>query len=116
MSLERRGLSALPQEISPDGREIWSWAAALGAEVQRVSKMRELSASIRELRTQCSSCSLWMTRQCPRERNVNGRKTGPSMKAPICGEFRMRPDKEALIEQRSSELATLTERPTHVPG
>ena len=35
----------------------------------------------------CGDCRLWMTRQCPREANVNGWNKGPSMSAAICDKF-----------------------------
>jgi hypothetical protein len=36
---------------------------------------------------ECGSCQLWMTSKCPQERNVNGRKVGPSMSGYPCSQF-----------------------------
>lgn len=35
----------------------------------------------------CGNCRHWMTRQCPRETNVNGRKHGPSSGGSPCTSF-----------------------------
>ena len=101
------GFPQPPREVSPDGREIWGWAAALSAERHRVSRIRELQSGMRDLRTQCGSCSFWMTNQCPYERNVNGRKKGPSMKNPVCGKFAMKASAQALLAKLGDELKAL---------
>lgn len=38
-------------------------------------------------RPKCGNCQLWMTRQCPQERNVNGWNKGPSCEGFACGKF-----------------------------
>lgn len=35
----------------------------------------------------CGNCRHWMTRQCPRETNVNGHKHGPSSGGSPCSSF-----------------------------
>lgn len=41
----------------------------------------------REARPVCGNCDYWMTRQCPREKNVNGRNRGPSMNGIACSKY-----------------------------
>lgn len=96
---------ALPQDISPDGREIWGWAARLSDHVNRLDKMRQLAADIAKVR--CGDCRLWMMKACPREHNVNGYNRGPSMEGIICGKFVEDPSSAALRQRRRDELAEL---------
>ena len=35
----------------------------------------------------CGDCRLWMTKQCPREKNVDGWNRGPSMSGWTCEKF-----------------------------
>ena len=35
----------------------------------------------------CGQCKLWMTRECPQERNVNGWNRGPSCEGVTCSKF-----------------------------
>ena len=103
-----RGLPQLPREVSPDGREIWDWAAKLSDAVHRADRARNLRADIAGIQRKCGSCTMWMTRTCPKERNVNGRSQGPSMNAPICGRFTMKASSAELLEKWRTELAALT--------
>ena len=106
---------SLPKTISPNGQEIWDWAARLSAERQRIAKIRELTIDIRNVGTVCGDCDLWMkSSYCPREVNVNGRRRGPSMNAAICGKFeecwsaterrKDLQDKLALIHDKCEDL------------
>lgn len=80
-----------PTEISPDGREVWDWAARLSEHTQRLQRRREVWAAIVEGESTCGSCRKWMTGACPRERQDNrlGHKVGPSCKASKCDQFDM---------------------------
>ena len=102
----------LPQQVSPDGREIWDWAARLGQWRQREVRIAELRAEIARRARECGSCRFWMCgRDCPREGHANGRPKGPSMKAPICGKYEMQSHDVKLQAERQAELdAMLAER------
>lgn len=78
----------LPSQISSDGREVWDWAAKFSAHVHQQSEIRRLKADIAGIGKRCGDCDNWMkSRQCPQERNVNGRNRGPSMNGFICQKF-----------------------------
>jgi hypothetical protein len=78
----------IPTSISPDGREIWDWAAKLSDHVHRQDKIRRLTADLAGIGLRCGDCDKWMkSRECPRERNENGRQRGPSMNEPKCRQF-----------------------------
>lgn len=98
-------LPKLPSEISPDGREIWDWAAQLSARRHLVTKARELAEDIRYT-TRCGSCRLWMTKGCPREVHDNrrGRSVGPSMKAAVCASYDEKPTETARRAELQQEL------------
>jgi len=82
------GAPKLPADISSDGREVWDWAAEFSAHVHRQDEIRRLSADIIRIGRRCGDCRKWMkSRECPRERNVNGRNQGPSGEAPTCNQF-----------------------------
>lgn len=60
--------------------------------LDRLSKIAQLKDMVTEAnissRSSCGSCHFWMkSRECPRERNVDGFSRGPSCEAPICGTF-----------------------------
>lgn len=75
-----------PQNISSDGREIWDWAAKLGAQTHRIHESRQLRQRIAVIGTVCGDCSKWMKRgDCPREKGVM--VGGPTMSTPKCREF-----------------------------
>lgn len=99
----------LPSEISPDGREIWDWAARLSAQAHRADEIRRLSTQIRNAETQCGGCAYWMTRQCPREQHSNktGRSTGPSSQSLKCVEFVMTAYQAKELEAAKSKLSKL---------
>lgn len=44
--------------------------------------------SVKTGRKRCGDCKLWMTRECPKEKNVNGRNYGPSVNDIVCELFR----------------------------
>lgn len=99
----------LPSEISPDGREVWDWAAKLSERVAKVDRLKELRAAIRDAEGTCGSCSAWMTDACPRERHDNrkGHKVGPSCKSPKCDKHSMEPWDAQRIEGLKTELAQI---------
>lgn len=78
----------LPSHTSNDGREIWDWAHRLSEHTHRLHKMRELRADISKIGSRCGDCNKWMkSRECPREKNVNGRNRGPSCNDFKCSQF-----------------------------
>jgi hypothetical protein len=79
---------SLPRDISPDGREIWDWAAKLSAYTQSVHEIRRLANDIARIGKRCGDCDKWMkSRECPAERNINGLSRGPSCEGFICSQF-----------------------------
>lgn len=98
----------LPQQVSSDGREVWAWAERLSEYTQRADKMRQLREAIFMAGRACGDCSKWMkSRECPKERNVNGQTRGPSCKAPICADFVMCLHSAKLRDERQTELTAL---------
>lgn len=65
--------------------KVFDWADRLSDHAQRVHRMRELRAGINEIGAVCGGCNNWMTRACPRERNVKGMNHGPSCKSLVAG-------------------------------
>lgn len=94
----------IPQSISPNGAEIWDWASKFSDWTQRRSEIGRLEREVRELRGQCGSCQSWMTRVCPKERNINGYNRGPSMNAPKCGKFTMKSSAQAIIDGKLKKI------------
>ena len=103
------GIPSLPTNVSPDGREIWDWAAKLSAEVHRRDETRRLAIQIRNSETLCGNCADWMTRACPREShsNTTGRSTGPSSLSLKCQQFRMTGYRARELEAAKQKLAAL---------
>lgn len=98
----------LPKHVSSDGREIWDWAAKLSEHTQRLHQMRLLRQDIAEIGQGCGCCDKWMkSRECPRERNVNGRNHGPSMKGRVCSQYVEKPSSTARREELKAKLAQL---------
>lgn len=89
----------LPAHISANGAEIWDWAAKFSDWTHKQARIRELNADILRIGLECGSCKQWMTRSCPKERNVNGHNRGPSMKAPKCGQFVMAASSEQIRQR-----------------
>jgi hypothetical protein len=100
----------LPQEISPDGREVWDWAGRMSYHVQRLHRSREVWDAIVAGESQCGSCSKWMTGACPREvqDNRRGHTVGPSCKAMKCDQFAMNSYDRKRIDGLRAEYAALT--------
>lgn len=96
----------LPSQVSKDGSEIWDWADDFSSWVHKQDKIARLEADIRDLSARrCGSCRDWMkSRQCPREKNVDGVSKGPSMSAPACQQFARKVATQSLIDERLSEL------------
>ncbi len=77
-------------------KALFAWALADSAARQRADRANELARKIRTVA--CGDCDKWMkSRECPRERNVNGWNKGPSMVDPICSVF---VEKESSKAQR----------------
>jgi len=57
----------------------------------RMSRVTQLFEDIQYLhrwvKKRCGNCDKWMCNTCPREKNVNGRKKGPSMNTFGCDLF-----------------------------
>lgn len=86
--------------------EVWDWAARFSERTHRQARMRELADDIARVR--CGDCGKWMkSRECPKERRVNGTKRGPSANDPICGLFEEAPLSSELRQKRRDELAEL---------
>jgi hypothetical protein len=108
------GLPKLPTEISPDGREVWGWAHALSAEVQRRHTLREAADMLNKLGTRCGDCAKWMCKTCPREKSsMTGYSQGPSADATRCTndyvEGRDIPRQRAELTARIESLQATTE-------
>lgn len=101
----------LPQTVSPDGRELWDWAAKASKFIHDEARRKELLAQIRKVT--CGDCQHWMkSRECPRERNVGGFSRGPSMNGPICEKFSETPQSVELRAKWKLELSELEANPT----
>lgn len=96
------GSPQLPREVSANGAEIWEWGHSLSEWAQRQDNIRRLRAEVAQV--DCGGCALWMTRQCPRERNINGRNHGPSMNGSPCVQYAEKPSTAALRATRAAEL------------
>lgn len=78
----------IPSEVSQDGREIWEWAGALSRASQLADDIRKTQNALLKLGTRCGDCNKWMkSRECPAERNVNGRNHGPSSETFKCSQY-----------------------------
>lgn len=89
----------------PTAEDVFAWADKFSDYTHRLHRMRELRAAINEVGTVCGDCNSWMTRACPRERNVNGMNHGPSCKSKVgnCPVFTLKSwdakRKEELIQE-----------------
>lgn len=99
----------LPTQISGDGKELWDWAGKLSAHTQKLDRIRKLEVRISELGVFCGGCDKWMkSRDCPHERNLNGRNVGPSSKTVKCASFVESRAETKLREKLKQELALET--------
>lgn len=62
--------------------------------IQRISDQAQLRDHVfyanQAARERCGSCLFWMkSRECPREKNVNGMSRGPSCDASVCSKFQV---------------------------
>lgn len=103
----------LPEQISPDGREIWDWAGKLSEHVHRLDEIRRLTADINRIQLECGSCEKWMTKSCPKEKldSRTGRKSGPSGGTYKCNEFVMNSWATELMQKWQRELNELRSKP-----
>lgn len=102
----------LPQNISPDGSELWDWAAKASGHIHRQSKIKELRSRIVDLGSACGSCSKWMLPSCPLEKHDNkaGRSRGPHMNYPKCEQFTMSWSSQKVKDELLAELKDVTNR------
>lgn len=100
--IDANGAPSIPRDISPDGREVWDWAARLSAYTHRQDELRRLTKEISQIGTKCGDCYNWMKSSlCPREtRNNAGRRVGPSMNEFVCSNFQ----EDARQTKRREEL------------
>jgi hypothetical protein len=62
-------------------------------------------------RRECGNCSHWMnSRECPREKNTNGRRSGPSMSSAACDKFSITAATVKLKAQRVKEALDFAEK------
>lgn len=101
----------LPEKVSIDGREIWDWAGKMAEHMNRQAKMSELRTQLSQVGTVCGDCCKWMhSNSCPRETNVNGRRRGPSMNAPICNQYVEKQSSSEWRVELQKRLYALTEK------
>lgn len=69
-------------------------------------------------RSECGNCFFWMkSSACPREHNVNGRQTGPTMSDPPCSKFTIKQSTLDLKAQRLAEaVAFATKHDLPIPS
>ncbi len=74
-----------------ESEEVWGYinrlAEAMSIQAAVADLIRDINNLDRWTKKECGNCCKWMTNNCPYERNVNGRKKGPSMGTSACGEF-----------------------------
>ncbi len=101
-----------PTEISPDGHEVWDWAARLSDRVQAVDEIKRLRVQVNNALTTCGSCTMWMTKACPREVHCNKRGTsqGPSSMAIKCDRFSISNSSAKSAELGEAKIAQLQQR------
>lgn len=67
-------------------------------------------------RRECGNCEHWLkSRECPREHNVNGMSRGPSMSAPACSKFVLKPWVAELKQKRLAEIELALSELEHLP-
>lgn len=97
----------LPATISPNGKEVWDWAAKFSEHVHRQDKIHKLKAEI-AAPLRCGDCYWWMkSRDCPREVNVNGRYRGPSAGDTPCAKMQETKQSIDLRDERRAALRKL---------
>jgi hypothetical protein len=82
--------------------------------VNRISLIESLCAKLTEAasidRRECGNCDFWMkSRECPREHNVNGFSRGPSMSAPACSKYLVKPWVVELKLKRLNEAVAFAQ-------
>ncbi len=83
--------------------------------LDRISKIAHLKDKVMEARfsarLRCGVCYFWMkSRDCPRERNVDGMSRGPSCEAPICGKFQQTNSSLEIIARKQQEANNFAAR------
>lgn len=100
-------IPAMPTQIDDGGRAIFDWADKLSKATEKAHRVRRVRESILNANQTCGSCKKWITRECPRERNVNGTNYGPSMNSLKCDLFAMKEFDRQRIDALEAELAGL---------
>lgn len=99
---------------SADG--VFAFADAFSKATHRAARIREINAELLRTGNRCGDCYFWMkSRDCPRERNVNGMSHGPSAGGLPCSKMH---ETSASLDRRAklqSELLSLrAEDSSHV--
>lgn len=103
----------LPDRISPDGSELWEWAGKCAQFIHHEVRIQELRSELRRIGHTCGDCDKWMkSRECPRERPGEGRRSGysvgPSMNDPTCNQYTEAHSTTKRRDELQAELITLT--------
>jgi len=96
-----------------DANAIFDAVEKLSEHFQRIDQIKKLSASISDLAPRCGLCYFWMmSRECPREKNINGYSQGPSCDGFPCEKFSEKKYVTELRDARKAELAALVGQPS----
>lgn len=94
-----------------DVDKIFDTFLAFSDKVHRADEIRKLSQRVHAPK-KCGDCDKWMkSRECPKEKNVNGYSRGPSMEGIICEEFVETDWSIKHREQLSQDLERLKQTP-----
>lgn len=106
---------SLPDKISNNGKELWEWGAKLGRIVHLEHEARTLKQQIADVQRKCGSCTMWMTRNCPKEKpNMTGYSSGPHMNYPACNIFVMEKATLDLINDWQKKLCEMNAKLTAI--
>jgi len=102
--------------MSTEADAVFGCAHRFSEHVHRVAERRETWANLQACK-RCGACAHWMkSRDCPREKNVNGQTRGPSSRDIPCGKFEESASatkhREGL-QAKYAELSQSTQRPSH---
>ena len=101
-----------------NGQEIWDAIGNASVAMLRSSKLNELLIEYRQTdRKVCGACDHWMKSSlCPRETNVKGHPSGPSMSGSPCKKFQLTEYVKVLKEERREGImAFCVEEKIEVP-
>lgn len=66
-------------------KDVFDFGVGLSDSIHRQAEIVDLRHSIQT--RVCGECTMWMTRNCPKEKNIAGMRVGPSMNSPICTSY-----------------------------